>query len=131
KGLSLDIVLKDRVALVTGGSKGIGRVITLTLANAGADVIICGRSEVDLQKVQSDVERFNSKAYIFPVDATKGSEVKSMFRKVRASVGRVDILVNNIGGVKRFASALELTDADWLEAFDVNLMSMVRFVREA
>ena len=123
--------LIGRVALVTGGSKGIGKVIALSLGRAGADIVICGRDEGALKRTAKEIDDLDSRAYTHALDATKLEEVRSFFERTISSIGRLDILVNNLGGVRQFAKFTDLTDSHWYEVFDTNLMTAVRFTREA
>jgi NAD(P)-dependent dehydrogenase (short-subunit alcohol dehydrogenase family) len=119
--------LAGRIALVTGGGSGIGRVISLALAREGAEIVICGRNVTALQEAKREIPG----SCFFSLDATKPEEVKNLFRATIEAFGKLDILVNNIGGVNQFEEFPNLTDADWQEAFDLNVMSTVRFTREA
>ncbi|MFH1162120.1 MAG: SDR family NAD(P)-dependent oxidoreductase [Candidatus Jorgensenbacteria bacterium] len=123
--------LAGRVALITGSSKGIGKQIALTLAREGADLVICGRDSTALEGTAGKIEAFGVAAYPVSLDATKLEDVQKLFWGTIASIGRLDILVNNIGGVRQFAKFSDLTDDDWHEVFETNLMTAVRFTREA
>ena len=125
KKVSLE--LSGRIALVTGGGSGIGKVISLALAREGAEVIICGRNLTALQETAKEIPN----SIYFSLDATKPAEVESLFRATIETFGRLDILVNNIGGIRQFKEFPDLTDGDWQEAFDLNVMPTVRFTREA
>lgn len=122
-------LLKDRFALITGGSRGIGRAITLAFAREGAKVIVCGREPDALHEIAKEVEEKGSGVYTFALDATKPEEIDRFFKAVSEKISHLDILVNNIGGVRQFAKFSELTDADWYEVFEHNLMTTVRFTR--
>ncbi|MBI2278862.1 MAG: SDR family oxidoreductase [Candidatus Brennerbacteria bacterium] len=123
--------LAGRVALITGGSKGIGKTIALTLARRGADIVICGRGASALETAAEEIRACGSTVHAHPLDATKLEGVRDFFRKVIEPIGRLDILVNNIGGVREVAKFPDLTDDDWYGIFDTNLMTMVRVTREA
>lgn len=119
--------LTGRIALVTGGGSGIGRVISLALAREGAEIIICGR---ELTALHETAKQIPDSIY-FSLDATRPEGVKNLFQIAMKKFGRLDILVNNIGGVRQFKEFPDLTDDDWQEAFDLNVMPTVRFTREA
>lgn len=127
----MDLSLKNRVALVSGSSRGIGKAIALELAKAGADVILCGKTNEALQKVKSEMEKTGVRVYAQSVDATKLDEVAKFFSETVGKIGRLDILVNNVGGVTKFGSFENLEDKDWRETIDLNFMSMVYFSKAA
>ena len=89
----LDFDLTGRTALVTGGGRGIGRAIALTLAEAGADLIIISRTQKDLDKVSKIIKKFKSKCKYYVCDITNYEEIKKIVNKQP----RIDILINNAG----------------------------------
>lgn len=127
----MNIRLDGKWAIITGSSRGIGRAIALTFANAGANIILCGRSAEDLTTGAQEVSRAGTKVEKFCLEAIQSSLVNRFFADRMARIGRLDILVNNIGGVETFGSFLELSDDDWKSGWDLNLMSMVYFSRAA
>lgn len=123
--------LNGRVALVTGSSSGLGLEIAKFLAKAQAQVILCGRDKKRLETARGIVTR----TALYPttyrvVDASDVLSVHEMFVR-HIDNNRLDILVNNIGGAPKFGKFEDLTDEDWLNTFDLNVMSAVRFTREA
>lgn len=122
--------LTGRTALVTGSSRGIGMAIAAELAEQGARVIICGRNQAKLNAAQNKVAERGGSVSAIAVDGTKPNEVKKLFGRIK-KIGQLDILVNNIGGVPTFGDFFSLTDKDWRDALELNLMSMVYFSREA
>ncbi len=123
--------LQDRVALITGSSHGIGKAIALALAREGADIIISGRTLDALVSVRTELESFGRSVHSCYIDARDGQSVRFLFNNVVAKIGRLDILVNNVGGAETFGDFFTLTDADWKDAYDLNVMSMVYFSRAA
>jgi len=91
--------LDGKVAVVTGGGKGIGRGIVLALAEAGADVAIAARSPGDIEKVAAEVEALGRKAIAVPTDVTNADDVDRLADITVAKLGRLDIWVNNAGGL--------------------------------
>jgi len=89
--------LDGKVAIVTGASRGIGKTIALTLAEAGADIVAAARTEADLQMTAREVRQLGRKSLIVPTDVTKLEQVENMVEKTISEFGRVDILVNNAG----------------------------------
>lgn len=119
------------VALVTGSGHGVGKVIALCLAKAGYDIILCGRDKSKLETAVLEIQKLDVKVYQFALDATHEGEVKQLFTNVVKKIGRLDVLVNHIGGVRKFGDFLTLSGDDWREALNLNLMTTVYFSREA
>jgi len=89
--------MKGRIALITGGSQGIGRAIALEYANAGARIAITARSKDKLDAVKSEIEKLGQKCLAIPADLALDSEIKRVHDEVVAEFGDIDILVNNAG----------------------------------
>ena len=89
--------LDGRVALVTGGSRGLGLGIALTLAHAGADVALCARTREDLENGAGLVRALGRKAYLVPADLARADEARRAVRETAEHYGRLDILVNGAG----------------------------------
>jgi len=123
--------LKGKVAIVTGGSKGIGRSIALALANEGVNVVICARDPVALRDVEKESDKLSGKVITVSADVTDASAVLNVVNTAVKHFGRLDILVNNVGGIDKFAGFLDLEDDEWTSAFQLNVMSVVYFVRNA
>jgi 3-oxoacyl-[acyl-carrier protein] reductase len=104
--------LSGKVALVTGGSKGIGKAIAHALKNAGATVWICGRSETALREAQTEFPDLKT----LVCDVADAEQVKNALQQI----GELDILINN-AGIGIFKSVSELTIEDWRQTIDVNL----------
>ena len=116
--------LTGKVALVTGGSRGIGRAASLVLAAAGADVAINYRSrESDANKTRADVERLGRRCITVCADVSVAADVARMVKTVEEKLGAVSILVNN-AGIAQVQPAAEITEADWDRTIDVNLKSV-------
>lgn len=122
---------KNRLALVTGSTHGIGKAIAGVLAENGADIIICGRNRESLEATKAEIGKSGTKVYGFALDASKPDEVKKLFEEVVAEAGRLDILVNNVGRAEPFGGFFDLSDEDWENTFNLNFMSMVYFCRAA
>jgi NAD(P)-dependent dehydrogenase (short-subunit alcohol dehydrogenase family) len=87
--------LKDKVVLVTGASKGIGKNISITLAKEGAVTVLTSRNKEMLKKTQEEIEFLGGRALAIPADISKEKELSDLFGKIRDRFGRLDILVNN------------------------------------
>jgi len=117
-----------KVALVTGGSRGIGRAVALTLADCGADVAICGRTPESLGATAADIRAKGVRAFEITADVSKTDDVEAMVARVLADAGGVDILVNN-AVTSTSAPFDELTDAEFRYHIDVKLMAYIRIAR--
>ncbi len=113
--------LKGRVAIVTGGGRGIGRATALALAREGAAVAVAARSAAELEETVRLVHDQGGSALAVPTDVRQADQVRAMVEKTVDAFGPVDILVNN-AGVARFAPVLEATEEDWRLMFEVNLL---------
>ncbi|HJR45815.1 MAG TPA: SDR family oxidoreductase [Actinomycetota bacterium] len=126
----MDLGLRGRRAIVTGGSKGLGRAIAEELAREGADVSICARNAEEIALAQKELEAFGTKVHSALADVTDPEAVKSYIADAAAALGGIDILVNNAGRAKPGTFAT-LSDQDWKDDLDVKLFSMIRCSREA
>jgi len=113
--------LRGKVALVTGGSRGIGRAIAVALAREGAKVAFAGRSPDLVQETVHLVAEHSAPAVGILADVRKPDDVRRMVETVVAQLGPIDILVNN-AGIARFAPILDATVEDWQAMLDVNLI---------
>ena len=115
--------LSAAVALVTGGSRGIGRAIALRLAAMGASVAICGRDLKALQSVEVELSGRTARVFSQVADVTRSADVASLVVKTEAALGPISILVNN-AGVGGFGPAHEKSDEDWDRVLNTNLKSV-------
>ena len=113
-------LLKNKVAIITGARQGMGRSHALTLAKAGAKVVVSDILEEDCQKVVNEIEKNGGEAVAVKCDVSKKSEVEEMVKETIKRFGKVDILVNN-AGICPFKPFLELTEEDWDKVLDINL----------
>jgi 3-oxoacyl-[acyl-carrier protein] reductase/2-hydroxycyclohexanecarboxyl-CoA dehydrogenase len=112
--------LKDKVAIVTGAGRGIGRGIALKLAEEGAKVVVSDVIEENAQKVVEQIKQAGGKATASKTDISQKSEVEAMFAKGIAEFGPIDILVNN-AGINRDGMLHKMSDDDWAKVIAVNL----------
>jgi 3-oxoacyl-[acyl-carrier protein] reductase len=126
----LDLGLKNRVAIVTGSSQGIGKAVAYGLAKEGANMTICARTEDKLKMTAKEIESMvGTEVLAFPTDLKVKENIQAMVKATANKFGRIDILVNNTGGPPS-ALFLETTDKNWQETFDSLLMSVVNCCRE-
>jgi len=95
--ISGEFDLKGKVAIVTGAGRGIGKVIALTLAEAGADIVVTARTEQQITETAEEVRRLGRRSLAVPADVTKQRQTRAVVEKTIAEFGRIDILVNNAG----------------------------------
>jgi len=112
--------LKNKVAIVTGARKGMGRTHALKLAREGVKVVVSDISEEDCQKVVEEIKKAGGKAMAVKCDVSKKKEVEGLVKKTVDKFGKVDILVNN-AGICQFKPFLELTEEEWDRTLDINL----------
>ncbi len=117
--------LEGRVAVVVGGTSGIGRAIALGLAAAGADVVSTGRRAQQVDEVAGEIEALGRRSLRQPTDLAKREELETLLAKVLEAFGQVDILVNCAGKIKR-SPTLAITEAEWEDIFDTNLTGTLR-----
>lgn len=108
------------VALVTGGSSGIGRAIALKLASLGAAVAICGRNRETLADSAAALEKLGGEVFFQEADVTSDGDVRQLAAKTESTLGPISILVNN-AGIGLFGPAHEKTEAEWDRVLDTNL----------
>lgn len=114
-------LLGKKVALVTGGGRGIGRETAMGLARAGARVAVAARSSDEIQGVAEEIQRRYGPAMAVPADVADPNGIEGMMETVWEAWGRVDILVNNAGVLDPVGMVWEVSVADWLRALTVNL----------
>ncbi len=115
--------LRGRTALVTGGSRGIGGAIALSLAAAGADVVINFHTRsVEAHAVESKILGLGRRCLSIQADVSVASEVERLAAEAQKSMGTIDVLVNN-AGIARQQPLEQITERDWDELIDVNLKS--------
>jgi 3-oxoacyl-[acyl-carrier protein] reductase len=126
----MDLGLKDRVALVCGASKGLGKAVALGLAREGARLAICSRNLENIQQAAEEIRGETGTEIIsLPADLSSAEASRRFFREAQHHYGQVDILVNNAGGPPSL-SFPDLNDEHWQAAFQLILMSAVTLMKE-
>ena len=127
--MSIDrFALTDKVALVTGASRGIGRAIALGFAEAGADVAICSRKIENLEPVAAEIEKLGRNAFAMAADVTKKEDVDKFVADTHTNFGRIDILVNNVAR-NIMSPILNLREDGWDKIINTNLKSCFLFAQ--
>ena len=119
--------LQGRKVIITGAGDGIGRALALAFAKEGALVAVCARSQDRLDSLSGEIE---SAGHLFiSADLGRVEGVEAFHESVMNQLGQVDVLINNVGAILKLANFFELTDQDWEDSFQINLMSAVRLTR--
>jgi len=113
--------LQGKVALVTGGSRGIGRSIALQLADAGADVVVSSRKLPDLEKVAEEIKKTGRKGLAVQAHNAKMEDLRNLMAKVKQEYGRLDILVNNAVANPVMADVLHMEEAPFDLIMNANI----------
>jgi NAD(P)-dependent dehydrogenase (short-subunit alcohol dehydrogenase family) len=123
----MNMLLKDKIAIVTGATQGIGRAVANIFSENGAIVILCSRNETRAKLVAEEIEKSTgNKTLAFGVDVSKKDEIDAAVDKVVKIFGRIDILVNN-AGIQKFVPFLEIDEKTWDRHFDINVKGMFLF----
>ena len=126
----MKIDLRNKIALVTGGSKGIGRGAAESLAGAGATVYICARNLEEMESVVAGMSAAaGNPVKAIQADVTQQEDVDCLIETINSQAGTVDILVNNVGGIGKQVPFEDFPAEDYLSLYDLNVVSMVRMIK--
>ena len=117
----MNLDLSGKVALVTGGSRGLGKAIALAMAGNGADVIICGRKQENLDQAVEEFSQIGSGVMARMANVGKSDQVTSLFHAVEEKFGKLDVLVNNVGMNILTASVADADEGLWDKIIETNL----------
>ena len=120
----MDFSLKGKVALVTGGSRGIGEATAIGLAEAGADIAIASRKLPDLEKVAEKIKKTGKKCMPVAAHVARLDEINNLVGKVIAEYGKIDILVNNAATNPTMAAAIDIEERAWDAIMNLNLKGL-------
>jgi len=126
----MDLQLAGKVALVTGGTRGIGRAVVERLIDEGCAVAFCARSSDAVEAMLQDHAGASSALFGRPCDVTAPGSLETFVRDAAAALGRLDLLVANVGGIVG-GPLLQSSDADWTATFELNLLHCIRGTRAA
>jgi 3-oxoacyl-[acyl-carrier protein] reductase len=121
----MDLGLKNKVVMVTGGSRGIGKAIALAFAKEGAKLSICGRNRETLHTAAKEIKSVGANPLTCAADVTKSDQAEAFVKATLDCYSRIDVLVNNVGGSRK-TPTLELSDDEWHELLDINAVSAAR-----
>src|SRR3989344_1811957 len=122
--------LKDKIAIVTGSGRGIGRSTVLFLAKQGCDLVLISRTKKELEETKKEIERLGRQTLIIPMDVSDYKEIKNAVKKVIERFGRIDILVNNAGIAMKEAKVKNITEEEIDKTFDVNCKGLFLMSKE-
>lgn len=120
--------LKDKVVIITGGGRGIGRAIAIAYAAEGARIVIAARSTEQLNEVAKEITEQGGEVRTVPTDLRNQADVETLVQQTVDTFGRIDILVNN-AGINPRGPFLDSTDAEWEQGWQINVMGVVRCCR--
>jgi NAD(P)-dependent dehydrogenase (short-subunit alcohol dehydrogenase family) len=126
----MNLNLKDKVALVTGASQGIGRAIATRLAEEGMAIVALARNQERLQNLSREIESRGGRCLVYPADSSLPETAVEAVAATMKNFGRLDLLVNNAGATKR-GDFLSLTEQDWTDGFALKFLGAVRLSRAA
>ena len=115
--------LKDKIVLVTGASRGIGKAISIAVAQSGAEVILVARDEEKLKQVKEKINHFKGKAVVIKADFSKENEVIRLFEQIKKKYQRLDVLINN-AGVASFGNTEDFPIEEFDKIMNVNIRSV-------
>ena len=126
KGPKMNASLENKVAVVTGGTSGIGKATSLALAKAGAKVVVAGRRENEGQAVVQGIEKSGGKAIFVKTDVSREADVKALVDKTLATFGRLDIAFNNAGTEGQMGPTTDIqTSENYQSVFDINVKGVL------
>ena len=120
----MDFSLRDKVALITGASRGIGEAIAIGLAQAGADVAIVSRKLPDLERVGEEIKKSGRKCLLVQAHLGKVEEINHLVKRVFEEFGKIDILVNNAATNPTMAQAIDVDERAWDSIMNLNLKGL-------
>ena len=118
---SVDFSLKSKIAIVTGGSRGIGEAIAKAFAAQGATVVVCSRKQDAVDRVAEEIKTAGGAALGIACHTGQSAAIEALYARVKQEFGRVDVLVNNAAANPYFGPAVEITETAFDKTFEVNV----------
>jgi len=125
----MEMNLEGRQVLITGAGEGIGRALAVAFAKEGARLAVCARTPETLGALEKELA--DSRHIFKTADISKSTDISRFYRDAVKGMKGLDILINNVGSIGKLATFFDISDQDWQDAFDINLMSAVRLCRLA
>tara|TARA_B110000438_G_scaffold4039_1_gene4069 strand:- start:500 stop:1276 length:777 start_codon:yes stop_codon:yes gene_type:complete len=125
----MDLGIKNKNALITGGSRGLGLSSAISLAKEGVNIIICARSKDDLNKAKKLIEFFDVKTLCFETDLSNEKSIENIYKISNDNLGNIDILVNNVGGSLGTKSLAISSIKDFQKVMDINTWVAVNLTK--
>ena len=125
----MDLGIRNKNALITGSSKGLGRESALALAKEGVNIILCARGAEDLENTKNEIRKLNINLSAYQTDISNIKELNNLIDKINKDVGNIDILVNNVGGSLGTSDLLNSKIEDFQKVMDANLWSAVTLMK--
>ena len=128
----MDLGLKDRVAIIGGSSRGMGRAIAVAFAHEGANVTVCARGEADLRRTELELSRISSQAHVLavPADLSQLRDIRRVVRDTLNRFGRIGVLVTHVGYGPATGRPSEFEDETIMQTMEGNFLSAVRLAKE-
>lgn len=116
-------VIQDKVSIITGAGRGLGRIMALALAEAGSDIVLAARSSDEIEKVADEISVLGRQALPICVDITNSSDISKMAERAVAEFGKIDVLVNNAGQKASFAHHKfeDIPEKEWMDLIQTNV----------
>ncbi len=124
----MDLGIKGKVALITGGNRGIGKSSAVEMAKEGCNIVITGRNEADLAQAEKEIQAYGVKTLTVSADLEKAEGVEKVVSETMKAFGHIDILFNN-AGYSHPCTPISATDEEWQAMLNIHLMSCVRTCR--
>ena len=125
----MDLKLNGKNALITGGSRGLGKQCAISLANEGVNVAICGRTPSTLDKAMSELKDLDVNVITIVGDISNLDETSQIYQTAVSKLGPIDILINNVGGTRSREDIAETKLEDFIGTFDINLFGGYELMR--
>lgn len=121
--------LKEKVMLITGASKGIGKAIAAAFAAEGSVVVLNARNQQELEQAAQEIQQHGGRSLAIAANVMNADDCQQLVEQTVARFGTIHVLVNNAGGAGSMAPFEEVSDEDWLNVFNLNVLSTVRLTR--